>query len=161
MALNCHLNCQGHVQQKFSSCHRLPPFYPLKILFVFNRPGVAGAVLQTPLSLIHSIIHKVTRPFPSNLQNTFLHSQTVWARYLKLWENVQFPTCVSCHMSRVTYHMSDVVRCQMSHFSFFFLFLFLSGAAFWWRVSYRWGLPRLVSWRETAFFPMYEICFPS
>ena len=27
------------------------------LLYVFNRPGVAGAVLQTPPSLIHSFIN--------------------------------------------------------------------------------------------------------
>ena len=32
--------------------------------------GVAGAVLQTPLSLIHSFIHSFADPFPPNLQNT-------------------------------------------------------------------------------------------
>ena len=32
---------------------------------IINRPGEAGAVLQSPLSLIQS----VTDPFPQNLQN--------------------------------------------------------------------------------------------
>ena len=32
---------------------------------VINRPGVAGAVLQTPLSNIQSL----SDPFPPNLQN--------------------------------------------------------------------------------------------
>ena len=43
-----------------------------KILFnllgVFNRPGVAGAVLQTASSFIHSLINSVNDPFPPNLQ---------------------------------------------------------------------------------------------
>ena len=36
---------------------------------VVNRPGVAGAVLQTPSSLINSLIDSLTDPFPQNLQN--------------------------------------------------------------------------------------------
>ena len=39
----------------------------LLVVILFNRPGVAGAVLQTPLSPIHS----VSDPFPPNLQATF------------------------------------------------------------------------------------------
>ena len=38
---------------------------------IFNRIGVAAAVLQTPLSFIHSFIHYLTHPFPPNLQDTF------------------------------------------------------------------------------------------
>ena len=34
----------------------------------FNRPGVAGAALQTPSTFIHSLIDSVTDPFPPNLQ---------------------------------------------------------------------------------------------
>ena len=36
---------------------------------LFNRPGVAGAVLQTPLSLIDS----VSQPFSPNLQDIINH----------------------------------------------------------------------------------------
>ena len=36
---------------------------------LFNRPVVAGAVLQTPSLLIQS----VTQPFPPNLQNVINH----------------------------------------------------------------------------------------
>ena len=35
---------------------------------IINRPGAAGAVLQTPLSLIKS----VRDPFPPDIQQTFL-----------------------------------------------------------------------------------------
>ena len=41
---------------------------------------------------------------------------------------------VTCHMSRVTSHMSHVT---------FFIFFGQSCEAFWWRVCYQWGLPRL------------------
>ena len=37
----------------------------ITILHIVNKPGVAAAVLQTPLSLIES----VSDPFPPNLQN--------------------------------------------------------------------------------------------
>ena len=46
------------------------------LVFV-KRPGVAGAVLQTALSSIRSVIH----PFPPNLQN--INTQTVRARELQ------------------------------------------------------------------------------
>ena len=37
---------------------------------VFNRPGVAGAVLQSPSSLIiNSLIDSLTDAFPPDLQN--------------------------------------------------------------------------------------------
>ena len=36
---------------------------------LINRPCVAGAVLQTPSSLIHSFIHKLSDPFPPTLQH--------------------------------------------------------------------------------------------
>ena len=43
-------------------------------------------------------------------------------------------TCVMCHMSHVTCHVSQF-------FSSFFLLE--SGGVSWWRVCYLWGLPRL------------------
>ena len=36
---------------------------------IFNRPGVAGAVLQTRLLLLNSLIQSVNDPFPQNLHN--------------------------------------------------------------------------------------------
>ena len=38
-------------------------------VMIFNRRGVAGAVLQSPASLIDSLIHSFSNPFPPNLQN--------------------------------------------------------------------------------------------
>ena len=40
-------------------------------LYIFNRPGVAGAVLQSPMLLIDSVI----QPFPPNRQNIINHKQ--------------------------------------------------------------------------------------
>ena len=45
--------------------HKIKKIY--HIFAVVNRPGVARAVLQTPLSLIDSVSH----PFPPNIQQTF------------------------------------------------------------------------------------------
>ena len=46
---------------------------------------------------------------------------------------------VTCHVSHVTCHVSHVI----CHF-FFFLFFGQSGQAYWWKVCYQQGLPRLV-----------------
>ena len=43
-------------------------FY-LVILHIFNRPNVARAVLQTPLSFINSLIYQLIHPY-LYLQNT-------------------------------------------------------------------------------------------
>ena len=40
---------------------------------VINRPGLAGAVLQTPSSLINSVSESVSQPFPPNLQDIINH----------------------------------------------------------------------------------------
>ena len=55
----------------------------------------------------------------------------------------------TCHMSHVTYYVSHVrchVSCVTCHMQFFFLcFVFgQSCEAYWWRVCYQRGLPRLV-----------------
>ena len=39
----------------------------IPVIFKFNRPILAGTVLQTPLYLIN----KLTNPLPANLKNTF------------------------------------------------------------------------------------------
>ena len=54
---------------------------------IFNRPGVAGAVLQSPQWLIDWMIDSLTHPL---VQISSKHSQyqTGRARELKFWENV-------------------------------------------------------------------------
>ena len=42
-------------------------FSRLRYNGVINRPGVAGDVLQSPLSFIDSFIDSVSEPFPPNL----------------------------------------------------------------------------------------------
>ena len=118
----------------------------LRILkLVFNRPGVAGAVLQTPLSLIESVSQFVSQWAFSSKSSKYCKSQSGRARELPFWENVYPPQHVTCHMSCVTCHMSHVtcnkshfmchvshVTCNKSHFMFhvshvtFFLLLFFS-----------------------------------
>ena len=39
------------------------------VILIINRPGVAGAVLQTPPLLINSFIQALIWPCPPNLQN--------------------------------------------------------------------------------------------
>ena len=56
-------DCPGMFQGPFRDC-------VMSFCFtMFNRPGVAKAVLKTPSSLIHSFINSVSHPFPPNLQN--------------------------------------------------------------------------------------------
>ena len=85
---------------------------------VFNRPGVARAVLQSPPLLIHSLSH------PSfQISSKHCQSETGRGRELKFGENIHTILSVMCHMSCVTCHMSCVtchvspVTCQ----NFFFL----------------------------------------
>ena len=70
---------------------------------LFNRPGVAGAVLQTPLWLSDKFIQS---SFPSK-SSTHHYSQTVRAGEFTFWENVH-PT------PHVTYPVSHAI-CHMSH----------------------------------------------
>ena len=95
---------------------------------LFNRPGVAGAVLQTTSSLIYSDSQWVSQSAFSSKSSRYHKSQTIRARELKFSENVHPPqhviyhvSRVKCHVSRVTCHMS-CVTCHMSYFFFFFFF---------------------------------------
>ena len=67
---------------------------------IFKIPGVAGAVLHTPLSLINSL----GRSSFVEISSSNLHSQTVRARKLNFWEKVHLPP--TCHVSCVMCHMS-------------------------------------------------------
>ena len=107
---------------------------------VISRPGVAGAVLKTPSSLIDWLSDSSF----SSKSSRHLYSKSY---ELGTWNcsppskchisHVMFHVShVTCHVSRVTYHMSHV-KCH--------IFLFLqSGWACWWRVCYQRGVPRLV-----------------
>ena len=88
-------------------------------------------VLQTPLSLNNWLIKS-----SFSKSSRHLHSQTGRARDLKLWENVNLPPCVTCHISHVTCLGQSVGASQ-------------------WRVCYQRGLPRLV-WQITHTFHHWE-----
>ena len=100
----------------------------------FNRPGVAGAVLQTPSPIIQSVSQSV---------NLFLPILSYLIIICKAWElgNWNFERMFTPHnMSHVMYHMSHVM-CHVSHVTYhmscFFCF-------FQWRVCYQRDLTCLV-----------------
>ena len=102
---------------------------------MFDRPGVAGAVLQTPLLLIQS----VSELSFSSKSSLYYKSQTVWARAQNFWENVH-----PHNMSHVTCQM-PCITCQMSCVNCHIIFFVgLIGGAYRWRVCYQQGLPCLV-----------------
>ena len=85
---------------------------------IFNRPGVARAVLQTPLSFIHSLIQLVGDPFVQ-VSSKHLHTQTIWCRHLDILKEYSPPStyqvsCVRCHNWRVSFYFilffCDVVK---------------------------------------------------
>ena len=96
----------------------------LDLCGLFNHPIVPRAVLQTPWSLSQSVIL-----FLKIFKNH--NSQTVRARELKLWENVQITPCVISHMSPSMLHLSPVtshqspVTCKMPQVTCPFLYLFI------------------------------------
>ena len=92
---------------------------------LFNRPGVARAVLQSPLSFIDWFITLLTDPSVKIFSN---HSQSQTGR-AGIMRKFSFHTM--CHMSHVTYHVSHVmchlswVTCHLSHVKIFCVFFFL------------------------------------
>ena len=77
---------------------------------IINRPGVAGAVLQSASSF-----HWVSQPFPHNLQNIINHKpEELGSWNLERMFTLHNMSHVTCHV-RVTCHVSHV-RCHMSHF---------------------------------------------
>ena len=77
------------------------------VLRIINRPGVAGALLQTPLWTIKSV-----RQWAFSFKSSKYHkSQTLRARNLKFWGNIH-----PHNMSHGTCHVSCVI-CHMSHFA--------------------------------------------
>ena len=114
---------------------------------LFTRPGVAGAVLQTPPSFNHSFNKR--GHFPPNLHNII--PPKPWE--LESWNFERMLT--PHHVSHVMYHVSCVMcqvsgaRCQVSgdRCNFFLFLSFFPGqscGASRWRVCYQRGLPCLV-----------------
>ena len=117
-------------------------------------PGVAGAVLQSPPSFIHSLTDSFTDPLVQ-ISSKYCQSQTGRARELNFWENAHPTLCVMCHVSCVTCHVSRVmchlspVTCHMSKnikYNFFVSWKKIeqSVGASRWRVCNQRGLPCLV-----------------
>ena len=90
------------------------------LFLLIKRPGVAGAVLQTPLSFM-TFIHSLNKRFSDPLvkiSSKHRLSQTIRARELK-FEKMFTPhngshvtchmSCVTCHMARVTFHVCHVM----------------------------------------------------
>ena len=103
----------------------------------FNRPGVAGAVLQSASLLIKSL----RKPFPPNLQNIINYKpEELGSRNFERMFTPHNLSHVTCCMSRVTCHMSRVM-CHMSHVTC--IFFFTACEAYCWRVCYQRGLPHL------------------
>ena len=107
---------------------------------IFNRPGVAGAVLQSPPSIIDWLIEWLSDPLVK-ISSKHSQSQTGRARVLKFWENVHPTLYFMCHMSPVNCHVS----CVTYHMYFLsFKKIGQRGGASQWRVCYQHGLPCLV-----------------
>ena len=122
------------------------PFLPG---FIFNRPGVAGAVLQTASWFVKSVshctlwkylppdIHNIINPKPLELDSwNFERMFTLYHVSCVTWH----VSPVTCHVSHVTCHVSPVT-CHMSFV--FCLFLQIGGTSRW-RVCYQRGLPCLI-----------------
>ena len=101
--------------------------YPMHCIIFINRPGVAGAVLQSPLLLSHSLIHWVILSFQIFKTLSILNRKSWGAEVL--WQ-CSPPTM--CDMSHV--------KCQMSGIIFFGQGVGFSRL----RVWYQRGLRRLV-----------------
>ena len=96
--------------------------YFLTFLLFIKRPGVAEAVLQIPLSLIHWLNDSSF----SSKSSKYHKSQTEWARELTFWEIVQPPQHFTCHMSHATCNMSHVT------YNIFFFFYFFQNLQTMW-----------------------------
>ena len=62
--------------------------------------GVAGAVVQTPLSFI-DFFYLLSHWSFVEISSEHFNSQNLKARELKFWEKVHLPPQVTCHMSHV------------------------------------------------------------
>ena len=90
MCTMSHATCHMAWVESHISCH------------VIYRPGIAGAVLQSPPSLTDSFIDSL-------IHSSFSQSQTGRARDLTFLEKVHTTLCVMCHVSRVMCHLSPVI----------------------------------------------------
>ena len=142
LRLKCIIIMPGHQCEQCEDCEQRGDTSWM-VEKIVNRPGVAGAVLQTPSSFIHS----VSQWSFSSESSKYHKSQTVRARELTFGENVHPPQHVTCHVSRVTCQVSRItchVSCVTCHVSHVTCHVSQSGEAYRWRDCYQRGLPRLV-----------------
>ena len=105
----------------------LPGFGKPCISLLFNRPGVAGAVLQTLFFLNNFLTASVSQWSFVKISSSNLHSQTIRVRKLKFGEKVHLPPPVTSHLSHVMCHVSCVnVMCTYL-FIFYYKVLKLVG----------------------------------
>ena len=90
--------------------------------YMFNRPDVARAVLQSPPWIIEWLTE---RSFSSNIFQTLsIPNRKSWRRGCSS-NTMCHMSCVTCHMSGVTFHLShdtchlSHVTCHMLLFSFY------------------------------------------
>ena len=95
---------------------------------MINRPGVARAVLQTPLSINNSLIISLRHSSIGEISSEYLHSKTLRAREQNFSEKVHLPPCVMYHMSHGKYHISYVTKKFKSFIQIFFVKLFNGGS---------------------------------
>ena len=82
-------------------------------LVIVNRPGVAGAVLKTPLSLINSFSQSVSQSAFSSESSKYHKSQTVRARELKFLENVHPPLHVTWGLPQLFSTVTVTICCMV------------------------------------------------
>ena len=86
---------------------------------LINRPGLAGAVLQSPLLFVDQFINWLNHILVQ-ISSEHCQSQTGRARELTFLENVHPTLCVLCHVSCALCHVSlfmchvSSVTCDMS-----------------------------------------------
>ena len=114
---------------------------------MLNRPSVAGAVLQSPPSLINSVSQSSFKSkYLPNTLNRKPEELGSWD-----FEIMFIPHCFTCQVSHVTCQVSGVT-CHLPRVIYFLCLIFYkkinslkkigqSGGASGWRICYQQGLP--------------------
>ena len=100
-----HVNsqCQSPSFYWIMLLHRIRNFPSSKFVVIFNRSGVAGAVLQTAVLLTNWVSQWGIHPFPPDLQNIIIPKPLE----IGSWNFVRI--VIPHHVSPVTFHLSPVV----------------------------------------------------
>ena len=103
---------------------KLRKCFHLKVHFQFFTEMVKPGLIYK--HLCHSLINSFTGGLFVKISSKHLHPKTVGARELALWDKVYLPTPVTCvtrHVSHITFYMS-CVTCHMLHVICLFLSFF-------------------------------------